>query len=70
MRKGAVAVLYSLLLAPANLTSGTVVLEGQVSGWIAVNEGESARTKVGLRYIPSLSLSKSVSGDYSLDLEI
>lgn len=48
----------------------TFELEGQLSGWMTINPNQSFKTQVGLRYIPVLSIEKSISEKYSIDTEI
>ncbi len=43
---------------------------GQVSSWITGNFENSFISKVGLRYIPELSIEEPLSADYFLDAEL
>jgi hypothetical protein len=70
MRKEILFGAFCFLSCPAGLLSQAYEFQGQLSGWITVTEEESSPTQVGLRYIPSLFISKSVAGAYSIDAEL
>ena len=70
MRKGALVVMWCFLTIPESLISQTIESQGQLSGWMTVTEDESSPTQVGLRYIPSLFVSKYITGEYSIDAEL
>ena len=48
----------------------TIGLQGQLSGWMSVNTDRSNETQLGIRYIPALSINKTLSKNHSLDAEI
>src|SRR4030042_3837513 len=58
-----------LLLMPSGF-SQQVEFQGQLSGWAAASRDGSSSLQFGLRYIPTLSLSKSLDSSYALDAEI
>lgn len=61
--------LLMLLLCP-QVFSQTLGLKGQLSGWITINADRFSKSLSGIRYIPSLSLDKPISKDFSLDGEV
>lgn len=70
IRKVVLVVMCCLLLIPGGLSSQTYEVQGQLSGWVTYNEDDSSHTQVGLRYIPSLFMSKDVTGKHSIDAEL
>ena len=70
MTKGVIGVISLFLLCPTSLKTQTYGLQGQLSGWVTFTENESSPTQVGLRYIPDLHISKSVSRAFSIDAEL
>lgn len=61
--------LLMLLLCP-QVFSQKLGLKGQLSGWITINADRFSESLSGIRYIPSLSLDKPISKDFSLDGEV
>lgn len=55
---------------PLRGTAETLNIQGQLSGWLTANHLKAAQGQFGLRYIPSFSLTKSLSKKVSLDAEI
>lgn len=70
MTKEIVCAAFCFLWCPAGLMSQAYEFQGQLSGWITVTAEASTPTQVGLRYIPSLFISQSVAGAYSIDAEL
>lgn len=48
----------------------TISLNGQASGWLISQPEKSVVSQLGLRYIPDLLLTETLSGDYYFDTEI
>jgi hypothetical protein len=59
-----------LLLWTQQALPQTIGWQGQLSGWVTVNPGQSFQTQIGLRYIPDLSIEKTISEKYALNSEI
>lgn len=58
-----------LLFVPSGAAQ-TFEFRGQLSGWTAASRAGSSNFQLGLRYIPTLSLTKSFANSYGLDAEI
>jgi len=58
-----------LLLAPSGFAQ-QLEFQGQLSGWAAASQAGSSNFQLGLRYIPTLSLTKSLADSSALDAEI
>lgn len=50
--------------------SQSIDLQGQLSGWMIINENASTETQVGIRYISGLFLEQAITDKHSLDIEI
>lgn len=60
-----------LLISLMSLASAqTAGLQGQLSAWFHISNSRSSHPILGLRYIPTFSLKKSLSGDTALDIEL
>ena len=57
------------LVAPSGAAQ-EVEFQGQLSGWAAASRAGSSNLQLGLRYVPTLSLTKSFAKSYALDAEI
>jgi len=57
------------LVAPSDAAQ-QVEFQGQLSGWTAASRAGSSNLQLGLRYVPTLSLTKSFAKSYALDAEI
>jgi len=57
------------LVAPSGAAQ-EVEFQGQLSGWAAASRAGSSNLQLGLRYVPTLSLTKSFAKTYALDAEI
>jgi len=61
-----------LLLFPVTpgALSQTHEIQGQLSGWMTAKRNQSSEAQIGFRYIPGLSINKTIAGDYSVDTEL
>jgi len=60
-------VLFSLWSVVA--FSQSIDLKGQLSGWLVIDDSVFTETKFGIRYVPGLSVKKSITDKHALDLE-
>lgn len=59
-----------IILNCSALYPQTFGFQGQVSGWMTINADRLSESQVGLRYIPNLSIQRSVSMNWALDMEL
>jgi len=57
------------ILFQINVFPQTYGFQGQLSAWIAGNNGEDSKMYIGLRYIPIISIEKSLAKKYTIDAE-
>ena len=50
--------------------SQPIDLKGQLSGWLVIDDSVFTETKFGIRYVPGLSLKKSITNKHAFDLEL
>jgi len=56
-------------LFQTNAFPQTLEFRGLFSGWMTGNDDESRKMQIALRYIPSLSIEKTISKRYTFDIE-
>ena len=59
-----------VVFQPMIVSAQTLTWQGQLSGWTICNTTKPISCIVGLRYIPGLSLDKSISDQFSINSEI
>jgi hypothetical protein len=59
-----------IILWGSRVFSQTLGLKGQLSGWVTINPEPSFETQIGLRYIPGLSIEKTIYEKYLIDTDI
>ena len=69
LNKAAVSGIISLLAA-LPLPAQKLDLKNQVSTWFSLNDTQPSTPRYGLRYVPSLTLSRTIGGNFSFDAEL
>ncbi len=61
---------FVLLFIPANTFAQSLEVRGQLSSWLLFTSSSIDETRLGLRYIPELSVIQPLTDDKNLDAEI
>ena len=61
---------FVLIFISTNIFAQSLEVKGQLSSWLAFNSSSIDETRLGLRYIPELSIMQPLKGEKNLDAEI
>jgi hypothetical protein len=65
-----ILLLGGIILTPEKSCPQNIEVHGQISGWMSVHPSNPFEAQFGLRYLPSLSITKPVLKTLSLDMEL